>query len=92
MKAILSYYLHTTNMTLECVKDTYGNKDTTVTLTDEDEDQLTILIQTVVEVDPENPEKSVSDYETDTAENLEIFTLAWCGCKYSEEDRDALDA
>jgi hypothetical protein len=87
MKAVLSHYLHT-SMTLETAKETFGDKDTTVTLEGADKDQNTILIQVIVEVDPDDPEATVDLYENESGECLEIFTLAWCGQRYTEEDRD----
>jgi len=56
----------------------------------DDKDQNTILIQTVVEIDPESPLDAVNAYREETAEDVDIYTLAWRGRRFTEEDEEEL--
>ena len=77
-------------MNLEWAKHNFGNKDAILTLDCCDKDQNTILIQTVVEIDPESPLDAVNAYREETAEDVDIYTLAWRGRRFTEEDEEEL--
>lgn len=62
----------------------------TCELFERDGDWNRVTIQAVVPIHKDNPSKSVQDYRDQTGFDVDIYSLEWCGNKFTEEDEEDL--